>query len=198
MGGRRAKRLLLWIGLASLLACNIEQYPTQVPHDLFAARRGCAGDQVTATFVTDHFEVRGCGLEARYRVGRACPAGAERCYRPGPFVTPYWEIGRLAYRATDGSLHVGWDSDPPAREAALASAARDLPCPSVSLVADDTVTVEGCGQRITYKPLPEPVPTTPPGQPWIAAGYRYVEVARVPVVAPVPLGSSETPATPTR
>ncbi len=84
----------------------------------------------------------------------------------------------MEYEATDGTSHGAWFSDEiqskfaSAVEAALASAAHDLPCDRASLKVIGTDAhgfgnvVDGCGQRITYQisdvgAQPAPGPTGP-------------------------------------
>ncbi len=61
---------------------------------------------------------------------------------------------RIAVVATDGGVHEAWEDDPSAATAAaaLASAARDLPCApgQIGVVAAGRI-LEGCGQRVTYE-----------------------------------------------
>jgi hypothetical protein len=101
------------------------------------------------------------------------------------------------YAATDG--HVYQDTADPASDAAAASAARDLPCDSASVVVvarDKFYTstqefnlvptvVDGCGQRATYVV----VHLQEEGD---RAG-RYVLVSRVPIPAARTSGHGTTP-----
>jgi len=67
----------------------------------------------------------------------------------------------MCFQATDGTLHgVRYHNAPSANaagdDAAIASAAHDIPCDraSISVVwesAADEYVLEGCGQRVTYR-----------------------------------------------
>jgi hypothetical protein len=99
------------------------------------------------------------------------------------------QLERVPYQATDGSLHEAWEGDGTAqRDAAIASAVRDLPCAQSSVVVVDNLTLEGCGQRVTYRAVANPrEASTRPGH---APGFRYVVVDRVAIPVSAPLQAS--------
>jgi hypothetical protein len=141
---------------------------------MFAAKYHCPSDQITVRS-GDDFEVSGCGTKARYicwevpQVDHPHSVGPNECR----------QLKRIQYQATDGSLHESMEGDNTAqREAAIASAAHDLPCAPASVVADGELglggtTLEGCGQRVTYKVVDDS-----------GVGVSYVLIGRVAIPAP--------------
>lgn len=101
----------------------------------------------------------------------------------------------LEYEATDGTSHSAWfdeetrSNDPKSVEAALASAAHDLPCDRASLkvVATDAHgfgnVVEGCGQRITYQ-ISDVGEQPAKGTRGPVRKHKYIVVGRVPLSVP--------------
>jgi hypothetical protein len=155
---------------------------TSVARDMFTTTYGCPSDQVVVqpAGTDDSFtEVIGCGHREEYN----CVAGYQSRHGERPTSCTY--RSRAAYGATDGTVHeTVWESTAdPQRAAAIASAAHDLPCPSASIAVIDSLTLEGCGQRITYRQLEQGY-TTPPGHYRITGGYRYILVGRIPIPAP--------------
>ena len=90
------------------------------------------------------------------------------------------------FTATDGTVRnaIGQMGDA-ARDAALSSAARDLPCPraSITIVSGDSeglpTVFDGCGQRVTYHIDPYEF-VTPAGNRSVF-GRRYMVVARIAI-----------------
>jgi hypothetical protein len=179
-----------------------------VARDAFGDKYSCPADQVTVRRVSPSTSVKGepmpgftdlsvggCGLEAKYRCHNA---NADR----GGTKNVCVENVRFGIQATDGSVTMAMPDDPDAPEApvraAIASAAHDIPCPreSLRLVMREPTTVEGCGQRLTYKEE-EHALTPPPGYTLDAdvKGYRAVLVSRsaaietAPAPAPAPSAS---------
>jgi hypothetical protein len=134
------------------------------------------------------YHVTGCGLEITYDCGdtgdaRACEARE-----------------RIEFEATDGTSRGGWQEEETtsnhgmSREAALASAAHDLPCDRASLHilgADEKGfpnVVEGCGQRVTYQIADvDDQPATSPSAP--VKKHKYVVINRL-TLAPPPAAPS--------
>jgi hypothetical protein len=192
------------LGLAACLlaGCATSQW---VARDAFGDKYSCPADQVTvrkevqATTpwgqpidgYTD-LSVGGCGLEAKYRCHNAA-AGR------GGTSNVCEENGRFGIQATDGSVYMATSADAEAarvpEKAAIASAARDIPCAraSIRVVGHEPTAVEGCGQRITYKEEEHDL-VPPPGYTIDGdiKGYRDVIVSRVvlPEAAPAPAPSA--------
>jgi hypothetical protein len=119
--------------------------------------------------------VLGCGRDYQYD----CVSGGSTAAGES-IPTVCSERARFAFQATDGSVHEAWDwtseeRSAAAREAATASAVHDLPCGRASIVAVDELTVEGCGQRITYRQVARDI-ATPPGHFGINNGSQYTLV----------------------
>lgn len=140
------------------------------------------------------YHVVGCGLEVTYDCGDAGdPQGCQA-------------RERVEFQATDGTAHGGWQEEEMAsnhgmsREAALASAAHDLPCDRASLQilgADANGfpnVLEGCGQRVTYQITDvTDQATTSPSEP--VKKHKYVVINRL-TLAPPPAPPSSTGAKP--
>jgi hypothetical protein len=129
------------------------------------------------------YHVAGCGLEVTYDCGGT--AGSTECQARQ----------RVEYEATDGTSHGAWlneDSNANttmSREAAIASAAHDLPCDraSVQVVANDpnglANIIEGCGQRVTYQVVDAAEqPTETPSGP--VKKHKYALIRRLPFATP--------------
>ncbi len=174
----------------------------------FVGNYACPADQVTVRPVgNDYFQILdvvGCGKEAQYRCapGRFGTKGTYD-FSQGP--NSCVPRDRTAYRATDGTVHEGWESPSSRyegqvplevqraqREAAVSSAAHDIPCDPASTAALDGEMVEGCGQRVTYRTVAEVIPTTP-GHFVIKEGYRYTLVGRVAIPGGATPGPGGTP-----
>jgi hypothetical protein len=170
---------------------------TSIARGKFASAHRCPSEQVKVGPAMEDpygpgvqtFDVSGCDDEVRYR-----------CYTHGSVHTGGTysdcdEIKRESYRATDGSLHQDWPVVPSgsgadAHEAAIASAAHDLPCDRRRIVVVDerNLILEGCGQRITYQTVGDMTEN----------GRRYLLVGRIPIPgAPAPSPSAAPPAPPT-
>ena len=88
------------------------------------------------------------------------------------------------FTATDGTVQnaVGSTANA-ARDAALASAAHDLPCApaSITIVSRDSdglpIVFDGCSQRVTYRV--DPYEFVAPGGNRSVFGRRYTVVARM-------------------
>ncbi|HEX8791480.1 MAG TPA: hypothetical protein VF765_11060 [Polyangiaceae bacterium] len=141
------------------------------------------------------YHVTGCGLEVTYD----CSAAGET----GPCQARL----RVEYEATDGTSHGAWleeevaSNNSMARDAALASAAHDLPCDraSIQVVGADpngfANIVEGCGQRVTYQIADVAgEPTASPSEP--VKKHKYVVLTRTPLAAPPAPPASAPPAPP--
>jgi hypothetical protein len=177
----------------------------------FVGNYACPADQITVRPVgNDYFQILdvvGCGKEAQYRCapGRFGAKGTYDFSRGANSCVPR---DRTAYRATDGTVHEGWESpisryegqvslevQMAQREAAIASAVHDIPCDPASTAALDGEMVEGCGQRVTYRTVAEVIPTSP-GHFVIREGYRYTLVGRVAIpggATPSPGGTPSAP-----
>ena len=129
------------------------------------------------------YRVAGCGLEVTYDCGDA--AGPKECQ----------ERQRAEYEATDGTTHGAWLNEDPnantttSREAAIASAAHDLPCDraSVRVVGNDpnglANVIDGCGQRVTYQiaDVADETAASPSGP---VKKHKYVLIRRLPFATP--------------
>ncbi len=187
---RRTPNRPVFLGLMATVFVGC--YPSAVPvaQTRFASQYACPKEQLTIRGVglewENFLDVVGCGHEAQYY----CPyTSRDLGQHFGRYCDPR---DRTAYQATDGTLHEGWGSvgdrvvgplDPEVeaarREAAVASAAHDIPCDRAALTAVDSEIVEGCGQRVTYRTVPEVI-ATPPGHFQIKEGYRFTLVGRIP------------------
>jgi hypothetical protein len=190
-------RLRRCLGLG-LLAFLLGGCPSQawMARDAFGAKYSCAEDQVTVRKQVDattaagallpdvtDLNVGGCGSDAWYRCHNATSES-------GGSNQVCVERILSGLEASDGSVHLAWQGDPewPAisHQTAIQSAAQDLPCDAASsrVVAQDPITVEGCGQQVTYRLVPRDL-TPPLGSAFEgkAAGYRYEMVSRAPVPA---------------
>jgi hypothetical protein len=175
---------------------------TSVARDTFLKSYTCPSGQLTVSPIEDGSFVRvvGCGHDEEY----ACQAGLVARNVDGQVNQgdPHCALRpRSAYEATDGSIHEAW-GDAAQRDAAIASAIHDLPCQRASIVAIDELTLEGCGQRVTYRTAAQEIPwlgavswlATPPGHPRITAGSRYTLVGRIPISAvALPSASATAP-----
>jgi hypothetical protein len=192
------------VGLTACLlgGCATSEW---VARDAFGDKYSCPADQVTVRGVAPAISVKGepmpgftdlsvggCGVESRYRCHNQ---DADR----GGTKNVCVENVRFGIQATDGSVYMATPDDPDAPEApvhaAIASAARDIPCnrASIRLVMREPTVVEGCGQRLTYKEEEHEL-TPPPGYvlEGNVKGYRDVLVSRTAAIdsAPAPAPSA--------
>lgn len=128
------------------------------------------------------YHVTGCGQEVTYD----CSAGGD----PGDCRARI----RVEYEATDGTSHGASQEEEAAsnnamaREAALASGARDLPCDraSIQIVGGDPSgfanVVEGCGQRVTYQIADVAADPATPSE--AVKKRKYVVLTRSALAAP--------------
>jgi hypothetical protein len=137
------------------------------------------------------FRATGCGFDVDYECVDTTETDGSGRYWQQRACNPRQ---RLEYEATDGTKHGGFfgeeikANNPGAREAALASAAHDIPCDkgSLKIVGDDphgfANIVDGCGQRFTYQitEVGEQPAWTPTGS---VRAHRYVLVNRMPLAA---------------
>jgi hypothetical protein len=200
----RVRQLAVLLLVASLSGCVASV--TSVARDTFLKSYTCPPGQLTVRPIEDgtgascsasaevcFVEVVGCGHDDEYQ----CQAGSLGRNVDGVHVEDGYPTScspreRIAYEATDGSIHEAW-GDAAQGGAAIASAAHDLPCERASIVAIDNLTLEGCGQRVTYKSVDRFVATTPPGRFRITTSRRYTLVGRVPLpgaATPSPAPSS--------
>jgi hypothetical protein len=191
--GTSACQLAAVAFVVSLIGCFASV--DSVARDSFVHDHACPPDQVTYHSVEDsatRVEVIGCGHDYQYD----CISGGQTVTRES-IPTVCSERARFAFEATDGSLHEAWDwtsneRSAAARDAGIASAVHDLPCGRASTLAVDELTLEGCGQRITYRQVAREI-ATPPGHFGINNGSRYTLVGRVPIpgaATPSPAPSS--------
>ena len=181
------------VGLVvSLLGCVASV--GSVARDTFQKSYTCPAGQLTVNPVEEagasFVEVVGCGHDEEY----VCQAGHLGRNIDGVHVddaspTSCSPRERIAYEATDGSIHEAWGGAGHGAAAAIASAVHDLPCPRASIVAIDDLTLEGCGQRVTYRAVAQNI-ATPPGHQRITDGRRYMLVGRIPISGAV---ASATP-----
>jgi len=157
---------------------------TSVAYDKFVADYPCDTAQISAELPNGRVEVVGCEHDQQY----SCTAGYDYEHTRNPTTCSYRT--RSAFQATDGSIHDAWgdESAAAAKEAATLSAMHDLPCARAAIVAIDDLTLEGCGQRITYRNLSQAF-ATPPGHFRITTGVRYMLVGRVPISGGSPTSS---------
>jgi hypothetical protein len=134
------------------------------------------------------YSVTGCGLQLTYDCGDDADARGCQAHE------------RVGFEATDGTSRDGSEEEEAnhglSREAALASAAHDLPCDraSIQVVGADpngfANVLEGCGQRVTYQiaDVAEP-PSATPSEP--VKKHKYVVIHRAAVAAaPAPPASA--------
>ncbi len=170
-----------------------------VARNAFASNHWCPVNQIdvsTEPGSDGSYRVTGCGLEATYVCGGDA---SSECH----------ERLRVEFEATDGSAHGAWLEDETrsngatSREAAIASAAHDLPCDrgSLQVVGSDqrgfANVVDGCGQRVTYQVV-DVAEQTASSQPGPAGKHKYVVATRTSLSAPAapPPPASATPAAP--
>lgn len=158
----------------------------------FASNHWCPVNQIEVRSDPEsaqNYRVAGCGLEFTYDCGGPSETGACR------------ERQHIEYEATDGTTHAAWSDEVAttsgalAREAAMASAAHDLPCDRASLQVFSSDqrglpnVVDGCGQRVTYQ-IADVGDESHPG----ASGkHKFVVIARSSLSAPAP-SAAPTPA----
>jgi hypothetical protein len=174
-----ANRTAIALVLVGLLLGGCVQ--TSGARSAFARTYSCPSSQVTvrpagyqAAGYTP-FAVTGCGYEAEYD----CTVMSDY-----PLSTPSdvccTERVRVAFEATDSSLHQAWldDPEPASQEAAIASAAYDLRCErtSIAFVGTAGTVLQGCGQRVTYRIVGYSV-APPPGHVRRVEGRRFTLVA---------------------
>jgi hypothetical protein len=184
------------VGLVvSLLGCVASV--GSVARDTFLKSYTCPAGQLTVNPVQEagvsFVQVVGCGHGEEY----VCQAGHLSRNIDGVHVddaspTSCSPRERIAYEATDGSIHEAW-GDAAQGGAAIASAVHDLPCPRASIVAIDDLTLEGCGQRVTYRAVAQNI-ATPPGHQRITDGRRYTLVGRIPISGAVASATPRPPA----
>ncbi len=154
----------------------------------FAASYWCPVNQIEVRpepGSEDRYHVTGCGQEVTYD----CNAGGA----PGDCKARV----RVEYEATDGTSHGAWQEEEAAsnnamaREAAIASAAHDLPCDraSIQIVGGDpngfANVVEGCGQRVTYQ-IADVAPEATATPTDAVKKRKYVVLTRSALAAPPP------------
>jgi hypothetical protein len=179
------------IGLAALLLAGCFASVTSVAHDMFATEYECPTAK-ERELPTAQIEVVGCGHDEQYN----CTAGFKaNDNRSSSYPTRCSYRRRSAFTATDGSVRETWDASTTTvggawvsdaseaeKETAILSAVHDLPCARASIAVIDNLTLEGCGQRVTYKLIDgEKATATPPGHFHITTSHRYLLVARVPL-----------------
>ena len=122
---------------------------TSVARNSFAKEYGC--DEVHVGEIGDDgvVEVSGCEKHARY----TCVPGYDTRHH-GAVDTSCSVRPRFEIEATDGTWQDDWKHDDVAADAASKSAAHDIPCALESLTSLDALTVDGCGQRVTYREIP--------------------------------------------
>jgi hypothetical protein len=164
---------------------------TSTVRQQFVSSYSCEADKVSVSprqaTNEDVFDVVGCGKHAQYACSDA--TYADRGTAGGSStVGSCNERSRWAWEATDESIHEAWGSEdwgPISRDAAIASAAHDLPCDraAITVVGSDRGTanvLEGCGQRINYQVTDHDL-ATPTGHFRITRGFRFTLVGRTPI-----------------
>jgi hypothetical protein len=190
MLGMRAPALGGSIGLAALLLAGCFASVTSVAHDMFARDYDCPTAE-ERVLPTTQIEVVGCGHDEQFN----CTAGFTANDKRNSSPTRCSYRPRSAFTATDGSVRETWnasttnvgkawgnDSSDAEKETAILSAVHDLPCARASITLIDNLTLEGCGQRVTYRQIDGEITTTPPGHFHITTSHRYLLVGRIPIV----------------
>ncbi len=163
---------------------------TSVAHDMFTSDHDCPNAEET---VADDgtVDVVGCGRHEEFK----CTAGfntGHRNQRTYPTTCSYRT--REAYVASDGTQKIAWSGEGRlVYETAIASAAHDLPCAPSSITEVDELTLEGCGQRVTYRAVPLELyrVSTDSNDFRVTDAYRYLLVARVPLKSPPPVAPTK-------
>ncbi len=166
--------------LASCAGCatsSVYVARTQFAADYSCDRQGVVVDPAEDDQQSDTHVDHGCGANAEYV-----------CIHPqvevdAALVTFACSLRpRVGIEATDGSLAEEWQGNGHSaeRQAALASAAHDLPCDrsALQLVGDNIV--DGCGQRVTYQLVSQSL-ATPPGHFRITVCRRETLIGRIAV-----------------
>jgi len=195
-----ARFTLAWVMFVGLLLGGCAPSVASAARNTFVLKYSCPGDQVTVGPAVDApggalVDANGCGYDAKY--GCITAMNVE-----GQLVVSCNERMRVSYEATDGSLHktlddvlsgVPTDFEAVSKEAAIASAAHDLPCDPASVVAvgKTNTLLEGCGQRVTYQLVGYDI-APPAGHVPQEKGRRYTLVGRIPI----PTASSSVTAPP--
>ncbi len=158
---------------------------TSIARDQFATTYTCPSEQVTLRRAAEESDgltpigASGCGHDTEYICGDLAKANYDYPIRQ------CLEEHKLAFEATDGTVHRAWPRkrDEASRNAAIASAAHDLPCEPAAIAVvgsswEDGSSVanvlEGCGQRVTYELVAHRLA--------VARGvdaYRYTLVSRL-------------------
>jgi hypothetical protein len=157
---RIATGLVFLVASSGCFASN-----TSVAHDMFVAEYGCPTAEESED--GDSVDVVGCNQHQQF----TCSPG-------------FNSRARVAYMASDGTQRITWlDDKSIIFDTALASAAHDLPCSPSTIKSVDNLTLEGCGQRVTYREVPVEVElvNTVPRDFRVTLAYRYVLVGRVPI-----------------
>jgi hypothetical protein len=144
---------------------------------MFVAEYGCPTAEESED--GDTVDVAGCNQHQQF----ACSPGYNRRHHDSQPTTCSYRP-RVAYMASDGTQRIAWlDDKSIIYDTALASAVHDLPCSQSAINNVDNLTLEGCGQRITYREVPVEVElvNTVPRDFRVTLAYRYVLVGRVPI-----------------
>jgi hypothetical protein len=150
---------------------------TSVAHDMFVAEYGCPTAEESED--GDIVDVVGCNHHQQF----ACSSGFNSRHHDSQPTTCSYRP-RVAYVASDGTQRIAWQEDKSiVYDTAMASAAHDLPCSQSAIKSVDNLTLEGCGQRVTYREVRVEVElvNTVPGDFRVTLAYRYVLVGRVPL-----------------
>jgi hypothetical protein len=187
---RGMRSLALGGSIAALLLAGCFASVTSVAHDMFATEYDCPAAK-ERVLPTDQIEVVGCGHDEQYN----CTAGFTADNKRNSSPTRCSYRPRSAFTATDGSVRESWnasttkvgknsvtDCSDAEKETAILSAVHDLPCSRTSIAVIDNLTLEGCGQRVTYRQDDVEI-VTPPGHFHVTASHSYVLVGRKPVGA---------------
>jgi hypothetical protein len=163
------------LGLCVFIDGCIASVPS-VAQEMFVKDYECPSADVTVVLPDSRVEVVGCGHDHQY----TCAAGYAT--RHESFATTCSYRSRYSYEATDGSHHEAWadEAGGAVRETAILSAIHDLPCTRESIHLVDGLTLDGCGQRVTYREIVEDQ-SMPPAQKQITSIHRYLLIGRVAI-----------------
>ena len=176
------------VGVASaLLLSGCFASISSVAHDTFVRDTGCPNPEERAVDEeTGVVEIAGCGRHSQFTCAPGYQPDHRRWHEDAQPTTCSYRM-RYAISSTDGAWQDDWNHDAAAHDAAMRSAAHDIPCALGALTYIDGTTVDGCGQRVVYEEVPALVVEAPASK----SGYRNTTASKYLLASRVSL---QTPA----